>query len=69
MNKQIIHDIINGLNATGLHQEYIRFFVSPSGWALASFVLAATLLTLQLMPLGAKKTVMKKPPLVAGSDC
>ncbi|AEF43447.1 hypothetical protein ACSJLR_004203 [Serratia bockelmannii] len=55
LNAEVVHSVINGLNATGVHQRYASFFVSPSAGALLSFVLAATLLTLQLMPLGAKR--------------
>ncbi|WP_431712577.1 hypothetical protein [Serratia marcescens] len=55
MNKETIQSVINGLNETGIHQEYALFFVSPGTGALFSFLLAATLLTLQLMPLGAHR--------------
>lgn len=55
MNREIIQSIINGLNATGIHQEYTLFFVSPGDTAFWSFVLAATALTFQLMPLGAHR--------------
>lgn len=54
MNREIIHSIINGINATGIHQEYTLFFVSPGGSAFWSFLLVAMALTFQLMPLGSK---------------
>lgn len=55
MDREIIQSIINGLNETGIHQEYALFFVSPSDFALWSFLLAAMALTFQLMPLGSNK--------------
>lgn len=55
LNAEVVHSVINGLNATGVHQRYASFFVSPGTGALLYFVLAATQLTLQLMPLGAPK--------------
>ncbi|HIE4390980.1 hypothetical protein QVN03_25090 [Raoultella terrigena] len=55
LSAEVFHSVINGLNATNIHQEYALFFVSPGDPAFWSFLLAATLLTLQLMPLGSKR--------------
>ncbi|WP_232043320.1 hypothetical protein [Serratia marcescens] len=48
----IMNAVVQGVKTTGA---YAAFFVSPGTWALFSFLLAATFLTLQLMPLGARR--------------
>ncbi|MEB7587797.1 hypothetical protein NGC36_21250 [Serratia rubidaea] len=49
---KILNAVVQGVKTTGA---YAAFFVSPSTWALFGFLLAATILTLQLMPLGAHR--------------
>lgn len=48
----ILNAVVQGVQTTGA---YAAFFVSPGTGALFSFLLAATFLTLQLMPLGARR--------------